>query len=266
MADFNSVYAIVKKHDEKIDGLLKTAKENKNLLTSIDTRLASTPDPGQTATPVSSTPQKIQVELPGNVATNESVKITVEEALKRQKIDVSKTIDFSKMPEHLADAFVKMFKDGLDQNVKNALYEGINREFSNQSKSLRESAESLRERMYSIVNGAIWAAIPKWIYAVVGIIVLIAVGLGIWCYNLNQENTHLQKVEWLYRYERVSYDADGIRNMMLREEAMMVGDKHEQDSIKTMTIQLERSKHAERTHVYFRPSDSWTPESGNLLW
>ncbi|WP_289755899.1 hypothetical protein [Muribaculum intestinale] len=120
--------------------------------------------------------------------------------------------------------------------------------------------------MYSIVNGAVWAAIPKWAYAVVIAILGIAVGLGIWSYHLNQENTHLQKVEWLYRYERVSYDADGIRNMMLREEAMMVGSKQEQDSIKTMTIQLEHRKHAERTHVYFRPSDSWTPESGNLFW
>lgn len=99
-----------------------------------------------------------------------------------------------------------------------------------------------------------------------GIYKLIYRGVWIWCYNLNQENTHLHKVEWLYRYERVSYDADGIRNMMLREEAMMVGDNQEQDSIKTMTIQLERRKRAERTHVYFRPSDSWTPESGNLLW
>lgn len=76
----------------------------------------------------------------------------------------------------------------------------------------------------------------------------------------------LQKVEWLYRYERVSYDAEGIRNMMLREEAIMVGDRQEQDSIKAMTIRLERRKNADRTHVYFRPSDSWTPESGNLLW
>ena len=120
--------------------------------------------------------------------------------------------------------------------------------------------------MYSIVNGAVWAAIPKWAYAVVIAVFGIAVGLGIWCYNLNQENTHLQKVEWLYRFERVSYDAEGIRNMMLREEAMMVGDKQEQDSIKAMTIQLERRKRAERTHVYFRPSDSWTPASDNLLW
>ena len=35
MAD---MYSIVKKQDEKIDGLLKIAKENKDLLTGIDTR------------------------------------------------------------------------------------------------------------------------------------------------------------------------------------------------------------------------------------
>ena len=263
MAD---MYSIVKKQDEKIDGLLKTAKENKNLLTSIDTRLASAPAPTQSATPDTFTPQKIQVELPSNVATNESVKTVVEAALKQQKIDVGKTLDFSGMSKDIASAFAELFKDGLDKNVTKALHAGVRNEFTSQINGLNESAKRLADRMYSIVNGAIWAAIPKWIYAVVGIIVLIAVGLGIWCYNLNQENTHLQKVEWLYRYERVNYDADGIRNMMLREEAMMVGDKREQDSIKTMTIQLERRKHAERTHVYFRPSDSWTPESGNLIW
>ena len=263
MAD---MYSIVKKQDEKIDDILKIAQENKDLLVGIDTRLASAPAPSQMALQADSSPQKIQVELPGNVATNESVKTTVEAALKQQKKDIAQKLDFSDFSKDLSDAFVTMFKDGLDQNVKNALYEGINREFSRQTEGLKEVAERLRERMYSIVNGAVWAAIPKWAYAVVIAILGIAVGLGIWCYHLNQENTHLQKVEWLYRYERVSYDADGIRNMMLREEAMMVGSKQEQDSIKTMTIQLEHRKHAERTHVYFRPSDSWTPESGNLFW
>ncbi len=263
MAD---MYSIVKKQDEKIDGLLKIAKENKDILVGIDTRLVSDPAPSQMAPQADSSPQNIQVELPDNVATNESVKITVEAALKQQKKDIAQKLNFSDFSKNLADAFVTMFKDGLDQNVKNALYEGITREFSRQTEGLKEAAERLRERMYSIVNGAIWAAIPKWAYAAVIAILGIAVGLGIWCYNLNQENTHLQKVEWLYRYERVSYDADGIRNMMLREEAIMAGDKQEQDSIKTMTIQLERRKHAERTHVYFRPSDSWTPESGNLFW
>ena len=65
--------------------------------------------------------------------------------------------------------------------------------------------------MYSIVNGAVWAAIPKLAYAVVIAIFGIAVGLGI--------------------FERVSYDADGIRNMMLREEAMMVGGNPEDVSL-----------------------------------
>lgn len=261
MAD---MYSIVKRQDEKIDNLLKIAKENKDLLMDIDTRLVSIPE--QTAKPASSMPERIQVDLPFNIATNESVKTLVDAALKQQKIDVSKTFDFSNMSKDLADAFAKLFKDGLDQNVKKALHDGISREFCQQTKELNDSAGRLHDRMYSIVNGAIWAAIPKWVYFVVGAIICIAVGLGIWCYNLNQENAHLQKVEWLYRYERVSYDADGIRNMMLREEAMMVGDKHEQDSIKAMTIRLEQRKNADRTHVYFRPSDPWTPKFHNSLW
>ena len=37
------MYSIVKKQDEKIDGLLKIANENKYLLLDIDTRLASEP-------------------------------------------------------------------------------------------------------------------------------------------------------------------------------------------------------------------------------
>ena len=261
MAD---MYSIVKKQDEKIDDLLKIAQQNNDLLTDIDTRLASAPE--QTTTPATSEPQKIQVELPENVATNDSVKTLVESALAKQKIDALKSLNFSQFPEKLADAFAKAFKYGLDKNVTKALHVGIRNEFTSQINGLNESAKKLTDRMYNIVNGAIWAAIPAWVYAVAGIIVLIAVGLGIWCYNLNKENEHLQKVEWLYRYERVSYDTEGIRNMMLREEAMMVGTRQEQDSIKAMTIRHERRKNADRTHVYFRPSDPWTPESNNYLW
>ena len=260
MAD---MYSIVKKQDEKIDDLLKTAKENKDLLTGIDTRLASAPERTSAEPAV---PDKIQVELPESIATNESVKKLVEAALVKQKVDALKSLDFSQFPKEIAEAFVQAFKDGLDKNVAKALHIGIRNEFTSQINGLNESAKRLTDRMYSIVNGAIWAAIPKWVYLIFSVLFLTSIGLGIWCYYLNQENTHLQKVEWLYRYERVSYDAEGIRNMMLREEAMMVGDRQEQDSIKAMTIRLERRKNADRTHVYFRPSDSWTPESKNHLW
>ena len=261
MAD---MYSIVKKQDEKIDGLLKIAQKNNDLLTDIETRMVSSPE--QSTTLATSEPQKIQVELPASIATNESVKKLVDAALAKQKIDALKSLDFSQFPKELAEGFAKAFKDGLDKNVAKDLHVGIRNEFTSQINGLNESAKRLTDRMYSIVNGAIWAAIPKWVYAVAVALVLIAVGLGIWCYNLNKENEHLQKVEWLYRYERVSYDAEGIRNMMLREEAMMVGTRQEQDSIKAMTIRHERRKNADRTHVYFRPSDPWTPESNNHLW
>lgn len=260
MAD---LYSLVKKQDEKIDDLLRTAKENKDLLTGIDTRLASAPERTSSEPAV---PDKIQVELPESIATNESVKKLVEAALVKQKVDALKSLDFSQFPKEIAEAFGRAFKDGLDENVKKVLHAGIRNEFASQTSQFNESAKRLNDRMYSIINGAIWAAIPKWVYAVAGALLLIAVGLGIWCYNLYKENEHLQKVEWLYRYERVSYDAEGIRNMMLREEAMMVGNRQEQDSIKEMTIRLERRKSADRTHVYFRPSDPWTPKFNNHLW
>lgn len=189
MAD---MYSIVKKQDEKIDDLLKIAQKNNDLLTDIDTRMVSAPE--QTTTPATSEPQKIQVELPTSIATNESVKTVVEAALKQQKIDSLKSLDFSQFPKKLAEAFAKAFKDGLDKNVTKALHVGIRNEFTSQINGLNESAKRLTDRMYSIVNGAIWAAIPKWVYAVAVALVLIAVGLGIWCYNLNRRTSTFRKL------------------------------------------------------------------------
>lgn len=159
----SDLYSLVKKQDEKIDDLLKTAKENKDLLTGIDTRLASAPERTSAEPAV---PDKIQVELPESIATNESVKKLVEAALVKQKVDALKSLDFSQFPKEIAEAFVQAFKDGLDKNVAKALHIGIRNEFTSQINGLNESAKRLTDRMYSIVNGAIWAAIPKWVYAV----------------------------------------------------------------------------------------------------
>ena len=107
MAD---LYSLVKKQDEKIDDLLKTAKENKDLLTGIDTRLASAPErtSGEPAVP-----DKIQVELPESIATNESVKKLVEAALVKQKVDALKSLDFSQFPKEIAEAFVQPSRTDL---------------------------------------------------------------------------------------------------------------------------------------------------------
>lgn len=83
-------------------------------------------------------PDKIQVELPLSIATNESVKKLVEAALAKQKIDALKSLDFSKSPKELAEVFAEAFKDGLDKNVKNALHDGIRNEFTSQINRLNE--------------------------------------------------------------------------------------------------------------------------------
>ena len=250
MAD---MYSIVKKQDEKIDGLLKIAQKNNDLLTDIDTRMASAPE--LTTTPATSEPQKIQVELPSSIATNESVKKLVEAALAKQKVDALKSLDFSQFPKELAEAFVIAFKDGLDKNVKNALHAGIRDEFASQTCQFNESAKRLNDRMYSIVNGAIWAAIPKWVYAVAGALLLIAVGLGIGCFHLYKDNESLRKTEWLYRYERLWWEGKQQEDLLRREKTFAVGTQKEQDSIKNLTRQLEKSRHIEETFLYFNPTE-----------
>ena len=250
MAD---MYSIVKKQDEKIDGLLKIAQKNNDLLTDIDTRMVSAPE--QTTTPATSEPQKIQVELPASIATNESVKKLVEAALAKQKVDALKSLDFSQLPKELAEAFAMFFKNGLDESVKKALHTGIHDEFASQTCQFNESAKRLNDRMYSIINGAVWAAIPKWVYAVAGALLLIAVGLGIGCFHLYKDNESLRKTEWLYRYERLWWEGKQQEDLLRREKTFAVGTQQEQDSIKNLTRQLEKSRHIEETFLYFNPTE-----------
>lgn len=175
---------------------------------------------------------------------------------------------------------VEMKTDGLAENIKNGLSEavkadlyksvdkvikdGISATYAQSVSYLKNAVNDLRYEVNRIISGHWWLAMPKWAKITAIVSVLAAIGFAIGFFYMVSENQKYQKVEWLYRYERMSYNAEGIRDMMLREEAMMVGSKQEQDSIKTLTVQLERRKHAERTHVYFRPSDSWTPESKSI--
>ena len=56
--------------------------------------------------------------------------------------------------------------------------------------------------IYNLVNGAVWAAIPKWAYITIAIVALAAGSFGYgFFYQLN-EISKMKDVEWLYRYER----------------------------------------------------------------
>ena len=147
------------------------------------------------------------------------------------------------------------FKNGLDESVKKALHTSIHDEFASQTNDLRDASRQLNNRMRSVIDGAVWAAIPKWVYAVVGFILLAAIGLGIGCCNLYEDNESLRKTEWLYRYERLWWEGKHQEDLLRREKIFRVGTTHQQDSLKNLIRQIEASRHIDDTFLYFNPTE-----------
>lgn len=170
--------------------------------------------------------------------------------------------------ESVANLLYKNFaadiKKELGENVEKMIQKGVINIYADSTQRLNNAADRLERESRHASDGHWWLVVPKWVYFVVGFFMLAAIGFAIGFFNEYADHEKAAKIEWLYRYERVAYDQDGIHAAMLREEAMMAGTKQEQDSIKKLVIRMERNKHAERTHTYFRPSDNWTPESKSL--
>lgn len=249
MAD---LYSLVKKQDEKIDDLLKTAKESKDLLTDIDTRLAS--EPVQTEPSASAIPEKIQVELPSNIATKENVYGVVSQALKNQT-------------DYTAQAITKVCSDFMfrshvpspttpvvsDEQIRKIAQEAADKAVDKRYEKLDAAADTVLHRIYNLVHGAIWAAIPKWAYIVFAIAVLAAGGFGYGFFHQLNETSKLKDVEWLYRYER-GLNRD-MNTVMHRERLMLHGKPHEVDSMKSLIHHHEQRTCADTTYTYYYPSN-----------
>ena len=249
MAD---MYSIVKKQDEKIDELLKTAKENKDLLMDIDTRLMS--EPSQTTTSALTVPEKIQVELPANIATKENVLGAVNQALKNQA-------------DYMAEGFTRLYTDVFpkqyepqagtptlsDEQIERIAQAAADKAVNRRYDKLDAMADTAMHRIYNLVKGALWAAIPKWAYITFGIAVLAAGGFSYgFFYQLN-ENSKLKGIEWLYRYERGLHTNPNV--VMHRERLMLHGKPHEVDSLKSLIRYHEQRLQADTTFSYYYPSN-----------
>lgn len=86
---------------------------------------------------------------------------------------------------------VQQAADEATENVMNIRYD-----------KLVAAADTIMHRIYYLVNGAIWAAIPKWVSIVFATAVLAAVGFGYDFFHQLNENSKLKDVKRLYRYER----------------------------------------------------------------
>jgi len=249
MAD---LYSLVKKQDEKIDDLLKTVKENKDLLTDIDTRLASAPE--QTEPSVSAIPERIQVELPSNIATKENVYGAVNQALKNQTDYTAQAITKVCSGFMLKSPSPSPSTPALsDEQIRKIAQEGADKAVDKRYEKLDAAADTVLHRIYNLVHGAIWAAILKWAYTVFAIAVLAAGGFGYGFFLLLNETSKLKDVEWLYRYER-GLNRD-INTVIHRERLMLHGKPHEVDSMKSLIRHHEQRTCTDTTYTYYYPSN-----------
>lgn len=241
-------YDDVKKQGTQIDDLQKKVTDHGTRIETLETQAMATPTHSDAPIP------NVTVSIPDNIATTDNISDLVDDAIERHT-DV------------MANAITKLYTDVLpkptvskvapstisEEQMAKIAQQAADKAVAKRYEKLDALADTIKSRIYSLVNGAIWAAIPGWIYAVVGFILLAAVGLGIGCYNLYQDNAHLHKVEWLYRYER-GLNRD-LNVVMHRERLMLHGKPHEVDSLKSLIRYHEQQSNADTTFINYYPSD-----------
>ena len=202
----------------------------------------------------------VTVSIPDNIATTENVSGLVDDAIESNtevmtnaitqlyttvlpKQSVSETV-----PAAISDEQIrKIAQEAADKASEKAMNIRYDK--------LDAAADTVMHRIYNLVNGAILAAIPKWVYIVFAVAVLAAGGFGYGFFYLLNENSKLKDVEWLYRYERLWWEGKQQEDLLRREKTFAVGTQQEQDSIKNLTRQLEKSRHIEETFLYFNPTE-----------
>lgn len=242
----SKLYEDVKKQGTQIDDLQEKVSDHGTRIETLETQAMATPP----QSPVNIPAPKVTVTVPDNIATKENINSLLETAIEKQTKITVKTI---------SDMFKMLFPNGkTSQGIDEARLEEIAQKVADKAASKRHiqletTAETLMHRMYNLVNGAIWAAIPKWTYIVFSITVLAAVGFGYGFFHQLNENSKLKDVEWLYRYERgLNRDMNVV---MHRERQMLHGSPHEVDSIKSLIRHHEQRVNADTTFIYYYPSN-----------
>lgn len=239
-------YDDVKKQGTQIDDLQKKVTDHGTRIETLETQAMATPP----QSPVNIPAPKVTVTVPDNIATKENIDSLLETAIAKQTKITVKTI---------SDMFKMLFPNGnVPQGIDDAKLEEIAQKAADTAASKRHTqleatAETLMHRMYNLVNGAVWAAIPKWAYIVFAITVLVAGGFGYGFFHQLNENSKLKDVEWLYRYER-GLNRD-LNVVMHRERLLIHGKPHEIDSLKSLIRYHEQRVNADTTFIYYYPSN-----------
>ena len=243
----SKLYDDVKKQGEQIDDLQKTVTNHTTRIETLETKAKATP-PSQTQT----MPSEVKVVLPDNIATKENIVGVVNKALHL-------------MTDYVAEVVTKLYTENppqkspnpaseiSDEQIEKFAQKAADRAVNKRYEKLDAMADTAMHRIYNLVNGAVWAAIPKWTYTIFAIAVLAAGGFGYGFFYLLNKNSKLENVEWLYRYERgLNRDMNVV---MHRERLMLHGNQHEVDSMKSLIRHHEHRTQADTTFVNYYPSN-----------
>ena len=222
----SKLYDDVKKQGEQIDDLQKTVTNHTTRIETLETTAKATPPQTQTM------PSEVKVVLPDNIATKENIVGVVNKALHLMTDYVAEVVTklyTENPPQKSPNPASEISDEQIEKIAQKAADKAVNKRYE----KLDATADTAMHRIYNLVNGAVWAAIPKWSYIIFIIAVLAAGGFGYgFFYQLN-ENSKLKDVEWLYRYERLWWEGKQQEDLLRREKIFAVGTQHEQDSIKT---------------------------------
>ncbi len=246
MAD---LYNTVQKQGKQIDGLQKTVDAHDTRIETLETKtMATAPQ-----TPVNIPAPKVTVNIPDNIATKENIVGVVNKALHLMTDYVAEVVTklyTENPPQKSANPTPEISDELFEKIAQKAADKAVNKRYE----KLDAMADTVMHRIYNLVHGAIWAAIPKWAYTTFAIAILAAGGFGYgFFYQLN-ENSRLKDVEWLYRYERGLHTNPNV--VIHRERLMLHGKPHEVDSLKSLIRHHEQRTKADTTFVYYCPSNS----------
>lgn len=248
-------YDDVKKQGTQIDDLQKKVTDHGTRIETLETQAMATPTYSDAPIP------NVTVSIPDNIATTENISELVDEAIERNTDVMTNAITklYSTVlpqPSTSQTSIPAISNEQISKIAQQAADKATEKVMNIRYDKLDAAADTIMHRIYNLVNGAIWAAIPKWVYIVFAIAVLAAGGFGYGFFHQLNENSKLKDVEWLYRYERLWWEGKQQEDLLRREKTFAVGTQHERDSIKNHTRHLEKSRHIEETFLYFNPSEN----------
>lgn len=139
--------------------------------------------------------------------------------------------------------------------TKKLIQKGVDNTYSDSTRKLNAAADCLERESRHASNGRWWLVVPQWVYIVMAVFVITAIGSSIGCVHLYNENDKLLDEEWMYRKVRTYFNTEELQKELVNIECDFYrGSWQERDSIKDNIRWREQRYHLDKTFLHFYPT------------